>query len=42
METPSAKAVEAASAQRRPRDICTLATLRTFLTKVEIVLAQTG
>ena len=28
--------------QREPGDICALATLRTFLTQEEMVLAQTG
>ena len=33
---------EAATPQREPRDICALATQRTFLTQEEMVLAQTG
>ena len=42
-ETPAAKAAEAATPQREPGDICTLATPRTtFLTQEEMVLAQTG
>ena len=41
-ETPAAKAAEAATPQREPRDTCALATPRTFLTKEEMVLAQTG
>ena len=41
-ETPAAKAVEAVTPQREPRDICALATQRTFLTQEEMVLAQTG
>ena len=41
-ETPAAKAAEAATPQREPRDICALATPRTFLTQEEMVLAQTG
>ena len=40
-ETPAAKAAEAATPQREPRDICALATRRTFLTQEEMVLAQT-
>ena len=39
---PAAKAAEAATPQREPRDICALATQRTFLTQEEMVLAQTG
>ena len=38
----AAKAAEATTPQREPRDICALATLRTFLTQEEMVLAQTG
>ena len=41
-ETPATKAVEVAAPQREPRDICALATQRTFLTQEEMVLAQTG
>ena len=41
-ETPAAKAAEAATPRREPRDICALATPRTFLTQEEMVLAQTG
>ena len=41
-ETPAAKAAEAAAPQREPGDICTLATQRTFLSKEEMVLAQTS
>ena len=41
-ETPAAKAAESATPQREPRDICALATLRTFHTQEEMVLAQTG
>ena len=41
-ETPAAKAAEAATPWRQPRDICALATQRTFLTQEEMVLAQTG
>ena len=39
-ETPAAKAAEAATPQRQPRDICALATQRTFLTQEEMVLAN--
>ena len=42
METPAAKAAEVATPQRELRDICALATQRTFLTQEEMVLAQTG
>ena len=41
-ETPAAKAVEAVTTQREPRDICASAALRSFLTEAEMVLAQTG
>ena len=41
-ETPAAKAAEAATPWREPRDICALATPRTFHTQEEMVLAQTG
>ena len=41
-ETPAAKAAEAATPWREPRDLCALATLRTFHTQEEMVLAQTG
>ena len=41
-ETPAAKDAEAATPQREPRDICALATQRTFLTQEEMVLAQKG
>ena len=41
-ETPAAKAAEAATPWREHRDICALATTRTFLTQEEMVLAQTG
>ena len=36
------KAAETATPLRDPRDICALATQRTFLTQEEMVLAQTG
>ena len=41
-ETPAVKAAEAATPWREPRDVCALATQRTFLTQEEMVLAQTG
>ena len=41
-DTPATKAAEAATPWREPRDICALATPRTFLTQEEMVLAQTG
>ena len=41
-QTPAAKAAEAATPWRETRDICALATQRTFLTQEEMVLAQTG
>ena len=41
-EIPAAKAAEAATPQKEPRDICALATPRTFHTQEEMVLAQTG
>ena len=41
-ETPAAKAAEAATPWRQPRDICALTTPRTFLTQEKMVLAQTG
>ena len=41
-ETPAAKAAEAATPQREPRDMWALAAQRTFHTQEEMVLAQTG
>ena len=41
-EIPATKAAGAATPQREPRDICALATPRTFLTTEGMVLAQTG
>ena len=41
-ETPATKAAEGATPWREPRDICALATLSTFRTQEEMVLAQTG
>ena len=41
-ETPAVKAAEAAAPQTEPKDICALATQRTFLTQEEMALAQTG
>ena len=41
-ETPATKAVEAATPRREPGDICALATLRTFHSQEEMVLAQTS
>ena len=41
-EALAAMAAEAATPQTEPREICALATQRTFLTQEEMVLAQTG
>ena len=41
-EAPPVKAAEATTPWRESRDICALATQRTFLTQEEMLLAQTG
>ena len=42
MDTREMPAAKAAATQREPRDICSLATQRPFLTQEEKVLAQTN